>query len=81
MLDRISQGEGIHSGDRAADAFEREIARRFYREGFGGVRAWLWTMFDKYADIKEEIRKILEPSPEDMLSKSVRGALKMAIQQ
>lgn len=27
-LDRIAQGEGIHFGDRAADAFEREIARR-----------------------------------------------------
>lgn len=38
-------------------------------------------MFDKYVDIKEEIRKILEPSLEDTLSKSVKGALKMAIQQ
>lgn len=45
------------------------------------MRVWLWRLFDKYVDIREEVRKILEPSPDDMLSKSVRGALKMAIQQ
>jgi hypothetical protein len=38
-------------------------------------------LFDRYLDIEEEIRKILEPSPEDALSKSVRGALKMVIGQ
>lgn len=32
-------------------------------------------------DIGEEVRKILEPSPEDALTKSVRGALKMVIGQ
>jgi hypothetical protein len=42
---------------------------------------WLCGLFDRYLDINEEVRKILEPSPEDALFKSVRGALKMVIGQ
>lgn len=80
-LDRISQGEGIHFGEKAADAFEREIARRFYREGFGAVRAWLWTMFDKYVDIKEEARKLQDPQAADAFYRVVRGALTNVMKQ
>jgi hypothetical protein len=57
------------------------IAIRYYREGFESVRVWLCGLFDRYLDINEEVRRILEPTPEDKLSKSVRGALKMVIGQ
>jgi len=42
---------------------------------------WLFSLFGKYLDIKEEVRKILEPMTDDKLSTSVRGALKMVISQ
>jgi dsRNA-specific ribonuclease len=74
-LDRIAHGEGIHFGDHAADAFEREIASRFYREGFGNVRAWLWSLFDKYVDVREEARRLTDPQATDALFRIVRGAL------
>jgi dsRNA-specific ribonuclease len=81
----IAEAEGIAGltdGHKSrADALEVETARRFYAEGFAAVRVWLWRLFEKYVDINEEVRKILEPSPEDALFKSVRGALKMAIGQ
>jgi hypothetical protein len=82
-LERIAEGEGIkgREGEKPADALEIAIAIRYYREGFEGVRVWLCGLFDRHLDIAEEIRKILEPSPEDALSKSVRGALKMVIGQ
>ena len=79
-LDRISQGEGIHAGGTgAADAFEREIARRFYREGFAGVRAWLWSLFDKHVDVREEARRLTEPQATDALFRVVSGALRNVI--
>ena len=68
-------------GEKLSDAFEVAIAIRYYREGFESVRVWLCGLFDRYLDINEEVRRILEPTPEDKLSKSVRGALKMVIGQ
>jgi len=82
-LAEIAEGEGIRGreGEKLSDAFEVAIAIRYYREGFESVRVWLCGLFDRYLDINEEVRKILEPSPEDALVKSVRGALKMVIGQ
>jgi hypothetical protein len=82
-LDGIAAQEGIKGlqGEKLSDAFEVSIALRYYREGFDNVRAWLWGLFGKYVDITEEVRRMLEPSPGDQLSKQVRGALKMVIGQ
>jgi dsRNA-specific ribonuclease len=84
-LATIAEGEGIPGltteQKSRADALELELARLFYREGFASVRVWTWTLFDRYIDIKEEVRKILEPSPDDKLTRQVRGALKMVIGQ
>lgn len=82
-LTEIAQGEGIRGlkDEKLSDAFEVAIALKYYREGFDSVRLWLWSLFDKYLDIAEEVRRILEPAPEDKLSKQVRGALKMVIGQ
>jgi dsRNA-specific ribonuclease len=79
----IADGEGIkgREGEKLSDAFEVAIAIRYYREGFESVRVWLCGLFDRYLDINEEVRRILEPTPEDKLSKSVRGALKMVLGQ
>lgn len=38
-----------------AKAFEVEIARRYYSEGFRETRHWLFGLFDKYVDLKKEI--------------------------
>jgi hypothetical protein len=82
-LAEIAEGEGTRGreGEKLSDAFEVAIAIRYYREGFESVRVWLCGLFDRYLDINEEVRKILEPSSDDALSKSVRGALKMVIGQ
>jgi dsRNA-specific ribonuclease len=84
-LVRIAEAEGIKGltpeSKSRADALEVEIARRFYAEGFAAVRAWTWALFDAHLDIAEEVRRILEPSPDDVLTRQVRGALKMAIGQ
>jgi dsRNA-specific ribonuclease len=84
-LARIAEMEGIpgltDEQKSKADALELELARLFYREGFAAARVWTWTLFDRYIDIKEEVRKILEPSPDDKLTRQVRGALKMVIGQ
>jgi dsRNA-specific ribonuclease len=82
-LAEIAEGEGIRGreGEKLSDAFEVAIALHYYRSGFQSLRRWLWSLFDKYFNIAEEVRKILEPSPEDALFKSVRGALKMVIGQ
>lgn len=82
-LTEIAQGEGIRGlkDEKPADAFEVAVALRYYREGFESVRLWLWNLFDRYFDITEEVRRILEPTPNDVLTKQVRGALKMVISQ
>jgi hypothetical protein len=59
--------------------WHRAAAR--YRHGFRSLRLWLFSLFDKYMDVAGEVRKILEPTPEDKLTKQVRGALKMVIGQ
>ena len=80
-LARIAEGEGIRAGKESADELEKEIARRFYREGFGGVRAWLWSLFDRHVDIAEEARKMLDPDEQDALVRAVRGALRCTLKQ
>jgi dsRNA-specific ribonuclease len=84
-LARIAEMEDIPglTGEQKsrADALELELARLFYREGFAAARVWTWALFEKYIDIKEEVRRILEPSPDDKLTRQVRGALKMVIGQ
>jgi hypothetical protein len=82
-LAQIAEGEGIkgREGEKVSDAFEVAIALHYYRNGFQSLRVWLSGLFDRYLDITEEVRRILEPSPEDKLTKQVRGALKMVIGQ
>lgn len=82
-LTEIAEGESIRGreGEKLSDAFEVSISLRYYREGFDSVRLWLCSLFNKYVDITEEVRRMLEPSPDDHLSKRVRGALKMVISQ
>jgi hypothetical protein len=74
-LARIAEAEGYQSGSNAADELEREIARRFYREGFAGARAWLWSLFDRHMDVAGEARRISSPEEKDRLARIVRGAL------
>lgn len=38
-----------------ARAFEVEIARRYYSQGFRNTRHWLFGLFDKYVDMRKEI--------------------------
>jgi dsRNA-specific ribonuclease len=82
-LAEIAEGESIRGleGEKPSDALEVAIALRYYREGFDSVREWLWSLFERYVDITEEVRRIVEPQPDDQLSKAVRGALKMVIGQ
>jgi hypothetical protein len=82
-LTEIAKGEGIkgREGEKAADALEIAIALHYYRAGFDSVRTWLWRLFDKYIDIEEEVRRIMESAPDDKLTVQIRGALKMVIGQ
>jgi dsRNA-specific ribonuclease len=82
-LAAIAEGEGIRGRgkEKLSDAFEIAIALRYYRNGFESVRVWLFRLFDKYVDIREEVRRILEPTQADVLERQVRGALKMVIGQ
>jgi len=79
----IARGEGLaptaERQDSEADALEILIARRFYQDGFGGMRAWLWSLFDKYMEVEEEARKLLDPTLNDALVRSVQGALRNAM--
>jgi dsRNA-specific ribonuclease len=68
-------------GEKLSDAFEVAIALHYYRHGFRSLRLWLSGLFDKYLDIAGEVRRILEPTPDDKLTTQVRGALKMVIGQ
>ncbi|OLE53635.1 MAG: hypothetical protein AUG51_12285 [Acidobacteria bacterium 13_1_20CM_3_53_8] len=43
----IADAEKIQGG---ADAFEVEIARRYYRLRFKDVKLWLWSLFEEYLD-------------------------------
>lgn len=82
-LTEIATGEKIkgREGEKLSDAFEVAVDLRYYCEGFDSVRVWLWSLFERYVDIEEEVRRMLEPAPDDHLSKSVRRALKMVIGQ
>ncbi len=80
-LTEIAAREGItgEAGERLSDAFEVRIAEKLYRDSFASVRSWLWSLFDKHIDIKEEVRRILHPDDEDKLEKQVCGALRHEI--
>ncbi|MGB9182359.1 MAG: hypothetical protein WCB68_24225 [Pyrinomonadaceae bacterium] len=84
-LTRIAEGEGFKgTGEgqhKDADALEVITARFYHRAGFETVREWLWTMFDKYLDVEEEVRKILNPTPDDKFLKQMRGAIKTVVSQ
>ncbi len=38
-------------------------------------------IFDKYFDLKEEVRRILQPTPQDKLERQIRGVLKTVTSQ
>jgi uncharacterized membrane protein len=82
-LAQIAEGVGIKGltddSKSSANALEIEAARIFYAEGFAGVRAWAFVLFEKHLDITEEVRRILNPTPADKLVRQARGALKNAI--
>jgi hypothetical protein len=80
-LSETAQGEGIRGreGEKLSGAFEVAIALHYLMHGFESVRAWLCGLFDKYLNITEEVRKILEPQPDDALLRQVRGALRQAM--
>jgi dsRNA-specific ribonuclease len=82
-LEQMAKGEGIkgREGEKLSDAFEVSTALRYFRYGFEDVRAWLCSLFGKYLNVEAEAERILNPPPEDALTKSVRGALKMVIGQ
>lgn len=82
-LEQIAQGEGIKGlpGEKPADALEIAIALRLYQQGFASLRLWLFGLFNRHLDIQQEAERILNPPPEDSLTKQVRGALKMVIGQ
>jgi dsRNA-specific ribonuclease len=82
-LNVIAEAEGIRGlkGERLSDAFEVAVALHYYRHGFESARRWLWTLFEKHFDIPAEVKRILDPTPEDALTKSIRGALKMVLGQ
>jgi hypothetical protein len=76
-LARISQAEGVHRGqDGAADALERAIAMRYYREGFRDMKHWLWSLFDRHLDIAEAACQMLDPDEKERLARIVRGAIR-----
>jgi dsRNA-specific ribonuclease len=80
-LAQIAEGEGIkgREGEKLSDALEIAIALHYYRAGFDSVRVWLWRLFEKYVDIKEEVRLIQNPTPQDKMLRKVQGALHQAV--
>ncbi|MDQ3818525.1 MAG: hypothetical protein M3362_12730 [Acidobacteriota bacterium] len=80
-LIEIAAREGIKGeiGERLCDAFEVEIAHHYFNHGFRDTKLWLWGIFDKYFDLKEEVRRILQPTPQDKLERQIRGVLKTAL--
>ena len=63
-------------GERLCDAFEVEIAGYYFDHGFRDTKLWLWGIYDKHFDLKDEVRRILEPAPIDKIERQVWGALK-----
>lgn len=43
------------------------------------MRAWLWSLFDQYVDVREEARRLTEPQATDALFRIVSGALRNVI--
>jgi hypothetical protein len=80
-LIEIAAREGITAtdGEKLSDAFEVEVAERFFAYGFKSVREWLERIYDKHFDLEGEIRRILEPLPMDKIERQVRGALKSSL--
>lgn len=80
-LAQIAEAEGIGTGEgkARANALEIEAACVFYAEGFAGVRAWAFNLFERYFDITGEVRRILNPPPAETLFNAIRSALRMVI--
>lgn len=80
-LEMIATGEGLRGREeeKLSDAMEIAIANKLYSDGFASLRGWLWQLFDKYVDVREEVRKILEPTNDDKLERRLHGALKQAM--
>jgi RecJ-like exonuclease len=80
-LIEIAAREGLTATDREklSDAFEVEVAERFFAYGFKSVRKWLEQIYDKDFDLQDEVRRILEPAPIDKIERQVRGALKSSL--
>jgi len=77
-LIEIAAREGLvaQDGEKLSDAFEVEVAERFFNHGFRSTRLWLEQIYDKHFDLRDEVRCTLEPAPQDKLEKQVRGVLK-----
>jgi hypothetical protein len=80
-LIEIAAREGItaQDGEKLSDAFEVEVAERFFAYGFKSVREWLEQIYNKHFDLEEEVRRILEPAPIDKIERQIRGALKSSL--
>jgi hypothetical protein len=77
-LIEIAAREGITAIDaeKLSDAFEIEVAERYFNHGFRSTRLWLEQIYDKHFDLQDEVRRILEPAPIDKIERQIRGALK-----
>src|SRR5437763_6547712 len=80
-LIEIAAREGITAteGEKLSDAFEVEVAERFFAYGFKSVRELLEQIYNRHFDLVEEVRRILEPAPIDKIEKQIRGALKSSL--
>jgi hypothetical protein len=80
-LIEIAAREGLTAidGEKLSDAFEVEVAERFFAYGFKSVREWLEQIYNRHFDLEEEVRHILAPTPLDKVEKQIRGALKSSL--
>ena len=63
-------------GEKLSDAFKVEIASYYFNHGFRDTKHWLWEIYDKHFDLRDEVRRILEPTLADKVERQIRGALK-----
>jgi hypothetical protein len=77
-LMEIAAREGLPAtdGEKLSDTFEVEIASHYFNHGFRDTKFWLWRIYDKHFDLKDEVRRITEPAPVDKIERQIRGALK-----
>jgi hypothetical protein len=77
----IREGLTAIEGEKLSDSFEVEVAEHFFAYGFRSTRLWLEQVYQKHFDLQDEIRRILEPTPQDKVEAQIRGALKTATQR